>query len=167
MNMKIVLFMGFKSLNSRTRRKCGMFSLWSNSQFVFSQVSANGNVLRSEIVGAIKKRVYLSGMPELRLGLNDKVLFESTGRKFAALACIMLPVFSATMSLGAIFYTVMSHYKMVDFLQNMHNRYPISHPTKVASIECLDILMPLTIAMKFTFNCRFLQPVFHPCQFPV
>ena len=46
------------------------------------QVSANGNVLRSEIVGAIKMRVYLSGMPELRLGLNDKVLFESTGRKF-------------------------------------------------------------------------------------
>jgi len=43
-------------------------------------VSANGNVLRSEIVGAIKMRVYLSGMPELRLGLNDKVLFESTGR---------------------------------------------------------------------------------------
>ena len=37
-------------------------------------VSASGNVLRSEIVGAIKMRVYLSGMPELRLGLNDKVL---------------------------------------------------------------------------------------------
>ena len=30
-------------------------------------------MLRSEIVGAIKMRVYLSGMPELRLGLNDKV----------------------------------------------------------------------------------------------
>lgn len=44
------------------------------------QANANGNVLRSEIVGAIKMRVYLSGMPELRLGLNDKVLFESTGR---------------------------------------------------------------------------------------
>lgn len=42
--------------------------------------NANGNVLSSEIVGAIKMRVYLSGMPELRLGLNDKVLFESTGR---------------------------------------------------------------------------------------
>ena len=26
-------------------------------------------------------RVYLSGMPELRLGLNDKILFESTGRQ--------------------------------------------------------------------------------------
>ena len=48
------------------------------------QVSANGNVLRSEIVGAIKKRVYLSGMPELRLGLNDKILFESTGRESQA-----------------------------------------------------------------------------------
>lgn len=41
---------------------------------------ASGNVLRSEIVGAIKMRVYLSGMPELRLGLNDKILFETTGR---------------------------------------------------------------------------------------
>ncbi|CAM4586576.1 unnamed protein product [Leuciscus chuanchicus] len=43
-------------------------------------VSANGNVLRSEIVGSIKMRVFLSGMPELRLGLNDKVLFENTGQ---------------------------------------------------------------------------------------
>ncbi|KAI9146310.1 Mu homology domain-containing protein [Paraphysoderma sedebokerense] len=42
--------------------------------------SANGNVLRSEILGAIKMRCYLSGMPELRLGLNDKVLFENSGR---------------------------------------------------------------------------------------
>ncbi|KAJ8040344.1 AP-1 complex subunit mu-1 [Holothuria leucospilota] len=42
-------------------------------------VNTNGNVLRSEIVGAIKMRVFLSGMPELRLGLNDKILFENTG----------------------------------------------------------------------------------------
>ena len=54
----------------------------------FLQVSANGNVLRSEIVGAIKMRVYLSGMPELRLGLNDKVLFESTGSKYFSCAII-------------------------------------------------------------------------------
>uniref|UniRef100_A0A8C5EYT5 AP-1 complex subunit mu-1-like n=1 Tax=Gouania willdenowi TaxID=441366 RepID=A0A8C5EYT5_GOUWI len=44
-------------------------------------VNANGSVLRSEIVGSIKLRVVLSGMPELRLGLNDKVLFEITGRE--------------------------------------------------------------------------------------
>jgi len=57
----------------------------SNTIVMYFQVSANGNVLRSEIVGAIKMRVYLSGMPELRLGLNDKVLFESTGRKCSTL----------------------------------------------------------------------------------
>lgn len=45
-----------------------------------SQVNANGNVVRSEILGAVKMKCYLSGMPELRLGLNDKVMFESTGR---------------------------------------------------------------------------------------
>ena len=50
------------------------------------QVSANGNVLRSEIVGSIKMRIFLSGMPELRLGLNDKVLFDNTGREYPAQA---------------------------------------------------------------------------------
>ncbi|CAE7146205.1 unnamed protein product [Rhizoctonia solani] len=43
-------------------------------------VNADGNVIRSEILGAVKMKCYLSGMPELRLGLNDKVMFESTGR---------------------------------------------------------------------------------------
>jgi AP-1 complex subunit mu len=43
-------------------------------------VNMNGNVVRSEILGAVKMKCYLSGMPELRLGLNDKVMFESTGR---------------------------------------------------------------------------------------
>lgn len=44
--------------------------------------NANGTVLQSEIVGSVKMRVYLSGMPELRLGLNDKVQFEASGRKY-------------------------------------------------------------------------------------
>lgn len=48
---------------------------------MYPQVNANGSVLLSEIVGTIKLKVFLSGMPELRLGLNDRVLFELTGRK--------------------------------------------------------------------------------------
>ncbi|KAJ7050508.1 clathrin adaptor mu subunit [Mycena amicta] len=43
-------------------------------------VNAKGDVVRSEILGAVKMKCYLSGMPELRLGLNDKVMFENTGR---------------------------------------------------------------------------------------
>jgi len=43
-------------------------------------VNSNGNVLRSEIVGALKMRSFLSGMPELKLGLNDKSLFEAAGK---------------------------------------------------------------------------------------
>jgi len=43
-------------------------------------VSGNGSVLNSEIVGAIKMKSFLSGMPELKLGLNDKLMFEATGR---------------------------------------------------------------------------------------
>jgi len=36
-------------------------------------VNSNGTVVRSEVVGALKMRTYLSGMPECKLGLNDKV----------------------------------------------------------------------------------------------
>lgn len=43
-------------------------------------VNSNGTVVRSEVVGALKMRAYLSGMPECKLGLNDKVLFEAQGR---------------------------------------------------------------------------------------
>lgn len=43
-------------------------------------VSSNGTVLHSEIVGAVRMKSFLSGMPELKLGLNDKLMFEATGR---------------------------------------------------------------------------------------
>jgi len=46
-------------------------------------VSSNGTVLRSEILGCLKMKSFLSGMPELKLGLNDKLLFEATGRPMA------------------------------------------------------------------------------------
>ena len=37
-------------------------------------------VVLSEVVGVLRMRVFLSGMPECKLGLNDKVLFENQGR---------------------------------------------------------------------------------------
>jgi AP-1 complex subunit mu len=43
-------------------------------------VSAAGIPVRSEIRGVLRMRCFLSGMPELKLGLNDKVLMESMGR---------------------------------------------------------------------------------------
>jgi len=43
-------------------------------------VATNGTVLHSEINGAVKMRSFLTGMPELKLGLNDKLMFEATGR---------------------------------------------------------------------------------------
>ena len=38
-----------------------------------------GTVVRSEVAGALKMRAYLSGMPECKLGLNDKVGRSSAG----------------------------------------------------------------------------------------
>lgn len=44
-------------------------------------VGQDGETLHSEIIGALKMKVQLTGMPELKLGLNDRVLFEGTGKK--------------------------------------------------------------------------------------
>lgn len=43
-------------------------------------VSANGTVLHSEIMGTVRMKSFLSGMPELKLGLNDKILMQNRGR---------------------------------------------------------------------------------------
>lgn len=37
-------------------------------------------MLRSEIVGHVNMKSCLSGMPTLKLGLNDKIFFEMSGR---------------------------------------------------------------------------------------
>nr|KAJ3423182.1 hypothetical protein HK105_000997 [Polyrhizophydium stewartii] len=41
---------------------------------------ARGTVLRSDVSGQIIMRAYLSGMPECKFGLNDKVLLEKEGK---------------------------------------------------------------------------------------
>ncbi len=43
-------------------------------------ISASGSVVKSEVLGTVRMKSFLSGMPELKLGLNDKRLFEMTGR---------------------------------------------------------------------------------------
>ncbi|CAJ0748678.1 910_t:CDS:1, partial [Entrophospora sp. SA101] len=59
---------------------------WKNEVFldmvesVNLLVNTNGNVLRSEVLDAIKMRCHLSDILELRLGQNDKVIFENTKR---------------------------------------------------------------------------------------
>lgn len=40
-------------------------------------IAGNGNLLRSEVVGKLLMKTYLSGMPNLKLGLNDKLQFEA------------------------------------------------------------------------------------------
>lgn len=43
-------------------------------------VNSQGQIVKNEVMGSVKIRCYLSGMPELKLGLNDKVLFDVRGR---------------------------------------------------------------------------------------
>lgn len=39
-------------------------------------VSAKGTILRSDASGQVLMRAYLSGMPECKFGLNDKVMMD-------------------------------------------------------------------------------------------
>ena len=40
-------------------------------------ISSNGNVLSSQITQTIIMNSYISGMPTITLGLNDKVVFQN------------------------------------------------------------------------------------------
>ena len=113
---------------------------------------ASGNVLRSEIVGAIKMRVYLSGMPELRLGLNDKVLFESTGRgksksveledtKFHQ--CVRLSRFDNDRTIS--FIPPDGEFELMSYRLNTH----VSKRMIMLSYQCFLLVQFLTKAIVF------------------
>lgn len=44
-------------------------------------VNSQGQIVKNEVMGSVKLRCFLSGMPELKLGLNDKILFDVRGRE--------------------------------------------------------------------------------------
>jgi len=46
-------------------------------------VSSSGQVIKSEVEGALKMKCYLSGTPDLILGLNDKKFFDMSGRSMS------------------------------------------------------------------------------------
>ena len=48
---------------------------------VSSLISHKGEMLRSDIIGVITMKTMLSGMPLLKLGLNDKSYFDISGKK--------------------------------------------------------------------------------------
>jgi AP-1 complex subunit mu len=47
---------------------------------VNSLISHKGEMLRSEVIGQINMKTLLSGMPVLKLGLNDKIFYQVSGR---------------------------------------------------------------------------------------
>eukprot|EP01099_Mayorella_cantabrigiensis_P001239 TRINITY_DN1526_c0_g1_i1.p1 TRINITY_DN1526_c0_g1~~TRINITY_DN1526_c0_g1_i1.p1 ORF type:complete len:464 (-),score=94.17 TRINITY_DN1526_c0_g1_i1:78-1469(-) len=48
-------------------------------------MSANSNLLRADVSGEIKMKAYLSGMPDCRFGINDKLLMDAETKKGGAL----------------------------------------------------------------------------------
>ena len=56
-------------------------------------VSHNGTILDSQIFGSIKMKAYLSGMPEIKMGLNDKILMQRRRRR-SLVSCFLFFFFS-------------------------------------------------------------------------
>ena len=44
-------------------------------------MSANGKVLKADVTGEVVMKTFLTGMPECKFGLNDKLMMQSEGRK--------------------------------------------------------------------------------------
>ncbi|VDQ04729.1 unnamed protein product [Trichobilharzia regenti] len=107
-------------------------------------VSSSGNVLRSEIVGSIKLRVYLSGMPELRLGVNDKVRFENIGQDVKFHQCVRLSRFENDRTIS--FIPPDGEFELMSYRLNTH---VICSPYSVS-----ELFMYYHGIFRITFQCR-------------
>ena len=123
-----------------------------------SQVNANGNVVRSEILGAVKMKCYLSGMPELRLGLNDKVMFESTGRNARGKAiemedvkfhqCVRLSRFENDRTIS--FIPPDGEFELMRYRSTSNVKLPLRVITTVNEIGTSQV--SYVVAVKTSFN---------------
>jgi hypothetical protein len=100
-------------------------------------VSANGTVLRSEILGQLKMKSFLSGMPELKLGLNDKVLMDSSGR--------------ATVDPARAAKSV--DLEDIRFHQVTHNNHTHMHAMMPWFVQCLDRTLTPVLLPRFLCAC--------------
>ena len=50
-------------------------------EYVNLLMSPQGQVLSAHVAGKIVMKSYLSGMPECKFGINDKIVVESKGRQ--------------------------------------------------------------------------------------
>ncbi|CCW66310.1 unnamed protein product [Phytomonas sp. Hart1] len=64
--------------------------MYNNNEVLFDVVEQisllvgqNGDILSSNIRGSVLANVHLSGMPQLHMGLNDKLFFDLNGRRTA------------------------------------------------------------------------------------
>ncbi|QQP42371.1 AP-2 complex subunit mu-1 [Caligus rogercresseyi] len=55
-------------------------------EYVNLLMSPQGQVLSAHVAGKVMMKSYLSGMPECKFGINDKITLETRGRKGAAVA---------------------------------------------------------------------------------
>ncbi len=51
--------------------------------YMMHGLSCPGQVLSAHVAGRIVMKSYLSGMPECKFGINDKIIMESKGRSTA------------------------------------------------------------------------------------
>merc|ERR1712137_248332 len=54
-------------------------------------MSSKGNVLRNDVSGAIMVKCYLSGTPECKFGLNDKLLLDNEAKVIGAVSLLSSP----------------------------------------------------------------------------
>ena len=97
-------------------------------------------MIRSEICGAVKMKVYLTGMPELRLGLNDKILFENTGSKecWGVTSYIMYCVlqYCIMLNLLLVHYWNIKTVPWDDFIQRVAWSHILMFISCVAFVKC-------------------------------
>ncbi|XP_039286065.1 AP-1 complex subunit mu-1-like [Nilaparvata lugens] len=115
--------------------------------------NTKGSVLQNEVIGSMRMKSYLSGMPDLRLGLNDKVVFESSRKTKSKLVeledvkfhqCVRLSKFENKRQISFIppdgefellSYRISTHFKPLICVEPIINVHPSSRIEYIIKIK--------------------------------
>ncbi|KAH8813541.1 Mu homology domain-containing protein [Flagelloscypha sp. PMI_526] len=122
-------------------------------------MSAKGSVLRADVDGHIQMRAYLTGTPECKFGLNDKLVIDKSGDKSAGgdavelddcrfHQCVRLDEFDATRTIT--FVPPDGEFELMKYRSTSNVKLPLKVIPTVSEIGKSQVSYAVTV--KTTFN---------------
>ncbi|KAJ3514203.1 hypothetical protein NLJ89_g2505 [Agrocybe chaxingu] len=119
-------------------------------------MSAKGNILRADVDGHIQMRAYLSGTPECKFGLNDKLVIDKNEKGISDAVelddcrfhqCVRLNDFDATRTIS--FIPPDGEFELMRYRSTSNVKLPLRIITSVTEVGTSQVQYTVTVKTNF------------------